>query len=233
MMIFVAIYWVASLIGSLNIGLRHILPTFAFTYLLVVFGLKNFVAGIENTRTNNHSPLRKYIKIGIGLLLAWFVVSSLAIFPSYLAYYNELAGGSDKGYKIAVDSNLDWGQDLRRLNGWINYQHSCSQNSRCYKSPLTFPINYAGHIDKIYLDYFGGGDPVHYLGDKYIPWNSDMDPATIPVGSYFAISANQMMGQRAKAANGYDQPTNKYNWLDAYEPPIAKIGYSIFIYKIK
>jgi len=60
-----------------------------------------------------------------------------------------------------------------------------------------------------------------------------MDPSMIPAGSYLAVSANQMMGQRAKAAPDYNQPTNKYNWLDAYEPPIAKIGYSIFIYRIK
>jgi hypothetical protein len=54
----------------------------------------------------------------------------------------------------------------------------------------------------------------------------------MPKGSYFAVSANQMQGQRAKAIMGYDQPTNKYDWLDQYEP-VAKIGYSIFVYKIK
>jgi len=60
-----------------------------------------------------------------------------------------------------------------------------------------------------------------------------MDPATIPLGSWLAVSANQMMGQRAVAAPDYNQPTDKYNWLAKYDPPVAKIGYSIFIYRIQ
>jgi dolichyl-phosphate-mannose--protein O-mannosyl transferase len=219
MAIFLVIYWAASLIGSLNIGLRHILPTFAFTYILVVFGLSKFVSSINNPK------VKKNIKITIGILVAWFAASSLLMFPHYIAYYNELAGGPDNGHKIAVDSNLDWGQDLKRLNDWIASRSKQVGSGEYLHKPAL--------LAKIYLDYFGGGDPAYYLGDKYIAWNSDKDPSEIPAGSYLAVSANQMMGQRAKAINGYDQPTNKYNWLDAYEPPIAKIGYSIFIYRIK
>lgn len=202
--IFLAIYWAASLIGSLNIGLRHILPTFAFTYMLVIAGLS---ATIKTLPVKS----KKYGKITLGILLGWFVAASLSIFPHYLAYYNELSGGSENGYKIAVDSNLDWGQDLKRLNKWME----------------------ENKLIKIYLDYFGGGDAAYYLGDKYIPWNSDKNSLEITKGSYFAISANQLMGQRAKAAEGYDQRTDKYGWLENYEPPIAKIGYSIFVYHIK
>ena len=151
-------------------------------------------------------------KAVIAALLAWFVISSLSIFPHYLAYYNEMAGGPGNGYKIAVDSNLDWGQDLKRLKIWME------DNS----------------VDNIYLDYFGGGDPNYYLGNKYINWdNNNRLSSELPEGSYFAVSANQMQGQRAEAIMGYDQPTNKYDWLDQYEPPITKIGYSIFVYKIK
>jgi len=229
MFVFLAIYWAASLIGSLNIGLRHILPAFAFTYLLVVIGLKNLLASVAQKR------ILKTVKITLGILLGWFIFSSLAIFPHYLAYYNELAGGPDNGYLIAVDSNLDWGQDLKRLDIWIDSYNQCILNGTCisniYRS-RTISID-DKPIENIYVDYFGGGDPEYYLGDKYIKWTSDMDPSMIPAGSYLAVSANQMMGQRAKAAPDYNQPTNKYNWLDAYEPPIAKIGYSIFIYRIK
>ncbi len=220
MAVFLAIYWAASLIGSLNIGLRHILPTFALAYLLVVAGLAAMMKILS-------PKLKKYAKIALGILLGWFILSSLLIFPHYLAYYNELAGGAENGYKIAVDSNLDWGQDLKRLDQWIEkYNHCVADNA-------TIPPKDWTPIDKIYLDYFGGGDPSYYLGDKYIPWNSDMDNSQIPSGSYFAVSTNQMMGQRAKAGKDYDQPTNKYDWLDAHEPPIFKIGNSIFIYKIK
>ena len=206
MLVFLGIYWFTSLTGNLNIGLRHILPTFAFTYMLVVFGLVEFLKGIKSEKN------KKIAKGVIAALLAWFVFSSLSIFPHYLAYYNELAGGPDNGYKIAVDSNLDWGQDLKRLDIWMQ----------------------DNGVNKIYLDYFGGGDPAYYLGDKYINWdNNNQSFLELPKGSYFAVSANQMQGQRAKAVMGYDQPTNKYNWLDQYEPPLTKIGYSIFVYQIK
>ncbi len=219
MFVFLVIYWSASLIGSLNIGLRHILPTFAITYMLVVIGLKNLLAAARRNTT------ARTLKITLGILLGWYAVSSLAIFPHYLPYYNELAGGPDNGYKIAVDSNLDWGQDLRRLDEWIK-----TEGANLSDVPLGSRLP---PINRIYLDYFGGGDPEYYLGNKYIKWTGDMNPATISAGSYLAISANQMMGQRAKAADGYDQPTNKYDWLNAHEPPVAKIGYSIFIYRIK
>ena len=40
--------------------------------------------------------------------------------PHYLAYFNELAGGPANGFKELVDSNLDWGQDLKNLKLWLD-----------------------------------------------------------------------------------------------------------------
>ena len=221
--IFLVVYWAASLIGSLNIGLRHILPTFAPTYMLVIAGLAAAMGEIKNIKI-------KSLLFGVvSFLLGSFIASSLTIYPHYLSYYNELAGGPDNGYKIAVDSNLDWGQDLKRLNEWVEYcniKNSTTNQAECGEQNRE-------EIDKIYVDYFGGGDPQYYLGDKYIKWTSDMDPATIPYGGWLAVSANQMMGQRAIAAPDYNQPTDKYDWLSQYEPPVAKIGHSIFVYRIK
>ena len=206
MIIFLGIYWATSLAGNLNIGLRHILPTFAFTYMLVVYGLAEMVKTIQN---------EKYKKTAIAItavLLGWFAFSSLSVFPHYLAYYNELAGGPENGYKIAVDSNLDWGQDLKRLAIWMD----------------------ENKIDKVQLDYFGGGDPDYYIGkDRYAVWKPSWKIEDFPRGNYLAVSVNQMQGQRAKALPDYKDPTDEYQWLDQYEPPVAKIGYSIFVYYIK
>jgi hypothetical protein len=47
------------------------------------------------------------------LLLVWLAGSSLWSHPDYLAYFNELGGSQPE--KILVDSDLDWGQDLKRL----------------------------------------------------------------------------------------------------------------------
>ncbi|MCU0653373.1 MAG: glycosyltransferase family 39 protein [Candidatus Pacebacteria bacterium] len=229
--VFVAIYWAASLLGSLNIGLRHILPTFAPTFILVVAGLAACWRAIQNKK------LRSGFIGAVAFLMGWFVASSLSIFPHYLTYYNEIADGPDNGYKIAVDSNLDWGQDLKRLADFIETHNGIVSSSLRLELPKTTKeyaalMNDNEAIDRIYLDYFGGGDPEYYLGDKYVKWTSDMNHSQIPGGSYLAISANQMMGQRAKAINGYDQPTDKYDWL-VDEQLVAKIGYSIFIYRIE
>jgi hypothetical protein len=225
MIVFLGIYWATSLAGNLNIGLRHILPTFAFTYILVVFGLTEIIKNIQNERTKKTA-----ISI-VAILLGWFIFSSLSIFPHYLAYYNELAGGSGNGYKIAVDSNLDWGQDLKRLNIWINNYNSCAAESNCFIEPGHV---YPGKpIDKIYVDYFGAGDPNYYLGEKYVPWQPSGLEKDFPKGNYLAVSVNEMQGQRAKALPDYKGRTDEYQWLDQYEPPVAKIGYSIFVYYIK
>jgi len=60
MFVFLAIYWAASLIGSLNIGLRHILPAFAFTYLLVVIGLKICSPPLPKKNPKNRKNYPRY-----------------------------------------------------------------------------------------------------------------------------------------------------------------------------
>lgn len=59
--------------------------------------------------------------VGLGAVVtSCFVVFAppgqpTAVYPHYLAYFNELAGGPRNGYQSLVDSNLDWGQDLKEL----------------------------------------------------------------------------------------------------------------------
>mgnify|MGYP001613913074 CR=1 FL=1 len=89
------------------------------------------------------------------LLILWLIISTLTTFPHFLSYYNELAGGSRNCWRIAVDSNYDWGQDLKRLVQYMD----------------------ANHINKISLDYFGGADPRYYLGDRFEAWQSSKGPA--------------------------------------------------------
>ena len=47
------------------------------------------------------------------LLVGWQLVASVRTHPDYLAYFNELAGRHPE--RILVDSDLDDGQDLKRL----------------------------------------------------------------------------------------------------------------------
>ena len=54
----------------------------------------------------------------IGGAIAWCTVSSLAIFPHSMSYFNEAVGGPRNGHKHLLSSNLDWGQDMLFLKQW-------------------------------------------------------------------------------------------------------------------
>jgi len=199
MALLLIIYWGTSITGNLNIGVRHILPVFPLTYVLISISL---ISGIEKIK--NPSFKKGWMAL-LGILMAWYAISSVGSFPHYLSYFNEIAGGSDNGYLYVVDSNYDWGQDLKRLAAWVD----------------------ENNIDKIKTDYFGGADVKYYLGDK---WES-LDRLRRPKG-YLAISATHLQGGKGDPAHGFDQPILYYKWLNNYEP-VARAGKSIFIYYIK
>lgn len=79
-------------------------------------------------------------KLVVIALMSWMVWGAVRVYPHYLAYFNEIAGGSDNGYKYVVDSNLDWGQGLLTLKRFLE------ENS----------------INEFQLAYFGSGDPKSY-----------------------------------------------------------------------
>jgi len=216
---FLTMYWLASITGALNIGVRHLMPVFPLTMSLAAGGVAAFGYNI------------RWRQIVILALCAAQIIIAIRAYPSYLAYYNALSGGSENGYKIAVDSNTDWGQDLKRLTQWIDYQNCVKPGANC-KSP-TFPVpNYVGPIDKIYVDYFGGADAKYYLGSKFQPWWCDRSRQELPAGSYLAISATFLEGGRGTAVPGSDIKTGCYDWLNTYRP-ITIIGHSIFVYHIQ
>ena len=101
---FVAGILLVALFSRINIGVRHVLP--------VYFGFSLLAAGavpelLERARTG------RWIRAALAALLLWFAGSSLWCHPDYLAYTNELAGSAPE--KVLADSDLDWGQDMKRL----------------------------------------------------------------------------------------------------------------------
>jgi hypothetical protein len=210
MLIFLAVYWAFSIKSNLNIGIRHILPTFPFVYILVSGQIKRIFSHLRGLK-----PLRgKYLIISgwtlfFILCLLWYALSSLSIFPYYLTHFNELVGGAKNGYIYVTDSNLDWGQDLKRLAKWADQQG----------------------IEKIKVDYFGGGTPEYYLGEKYEEWHGNWNPKDIKKGSWLAVSATFLQQGRAVPTKGWDKPTDYYMWLNEYQP-VTVIGNSIFVYYI-
>lgn len=94
-----------SMLGSVDNGLRQILS---------VYPLFAIVAGYGAFKLLSFNKRFKFVGLGIvTALLSWQLISSFAAHPDYLPYFNELARNHPE--EIVVDSDLDWGQDLKRL----------------------------------------------------------------------------------------------------------------------
>jgi hypothetical protein len=96
--------------------------------------------------TETHAVRRWGFRLALAALLLWQAVTVLRVHPSYLAYFNELAGGPDGGWRYVNDSNLDWGQDVKRLAQFVETRG----------------------IPGIHVDYFSPADAAYYLHDKYL-----------------------------------------------------------------
>lgn len=167
--VWLAIYWAVAMGGNLNIGHRHILPTYPALFILA--GAAAGWLALPGRRA------------AIGLLagcLVWTVVESMRIRPHYLAYFNQLVGGPSHAYRHLVDSSLDWGQDLPGLKRWLD-ERGLSDRS-------TTPV---------YLSYFGTGDPSYYgiaarPLPSYVPRHRDVLPPLS--GGVYCISATMLQG---------------------------------------
>lgn len=58
---------------------------------------------------------RRWVSVGVAVLVAFAAVSSVRAYPYYLPYSNEAFGGPGRTREWLHDSNVDWGQDLGRL----------------------------------------------------------------------------------------------------------------------
>ncbi|HET8624323.1 MAG TPA: phospholipid carrier-dependent glycosyltransferase, partial [Gemmatimonadales bacterium] len=89
--------------SRVNIGLRHALPIYPLLSVTAAYG------AVALWRRGRH-------RVGAAAavaLIVWQVVAAWRAHPDFLPYFNELAGEPPERY--VVDSDLDWGQDLKRL----------------------------------------------------------------------------------------------------------------------
>ncbi len=211
MLLWLVFYWALSIKGNLNIGVRHLLPTYPFAIILVSGRLSRLLQMANGKWQMGLIKLNLRFALCALLfaLFGWYIFENLRVWPHYLTYFNQVAGGPSGGHKIVVDSNLDWGQDLKRFSDWVKEMG----------------------IEKIDLDYFGWADANWYLGDKFIWINSrtyrDIDDfkQKNTTGGWIAVSATYLMGSRG-GENG------DYGWLRR-EKPLTIIGNSIFVYRLR
>ena len=193
------LYLLLASVSSLQLGLRLVLPALAFFALwsgrAIEFLLK-----------------RRETAAVLGLLALWLGARTAFQYPHYIAYFNALAGGSDKGIQYLSDSNLDWGQDLPALADYLRRNKTL----------------------RVKLAYFGNDNPYGYIPEQRLtpiaaPWNASL--ATVsrlkPEPGYYAISATLLTGQF------FDPRFRDYYQAFREKVPIAKAGYSIFIYRVQ
>lgn len=136
-----------ALTTGINIGVRHVLPLYP---LLTIWAAYGVVA------------LWRWSRASVVVLLTWYFLATALAHPDYMSYFNEAAGSHPE--RIAVDSNLDWGQDLLRLATVVRRQH----------------------IDRLSLAYFGPAD-----WRQLVPEAVEL-PQFTPVHGWVAISENEM-----------------------------------------
>lgn len=162
----VLIFW-----NTANIGYRHALP--ALPYLFIFLVGPAFAYLIEQLQGIKNSPQDKrkesyLLSLLMALLLLWNAGEAIVIHPHYLAYFNSMVGGARSGHTIAVDSNLDWGQDLFFLRDYLQ------------KNDISDP----------YLIYFGPQDLLDAYG---IPHRNVKHEDGLQPGIY-VISATALHG---------------------------------------
>ena len=121
------VFFGASLTSHIDLGVRHLLPIYPFLYIAIGAGLFRILPA--NSRPG-----------AAAMISCLLIVESCLTFPNYLSFFNILCGGVNSGPKYLLESNIDWGQDLKKLRAFLT------------------PYGNA----PVCLDYFGNADLEYY-----------------------------------------------------------------------
>lgn len=166
-----------GMIGSVHNGVRNV---------LAVYPLLALSAGLGLVWLFSWARFR-LVGVGLGLvLLGWQLTASVLAHSDYLSFFNELAG--DAPERIVADSDLDWGQDLKRLTATLER-----------RGITQLAISYNGGAD-LKLPYFR------------LPEHTELVPHTKTSG-WIAISVLRLrLGANRRA------PYDDFAWLEEHEP---------------
>jgi len=187
----VALLAVFSLGSNVSYGIRYLLP---IVPLACVYSGRL----VPWLRTRG----RVARAAGLALLLA-YPASALLATPDTIDYFNLLAVGG--GDRYLLDSNLDWGQGLKRLRAFLDREN----------------------LPGIPLAYFGHVDPAIYGIRWRFPDPSRPGPAV--------VSANFAHGYPyVTAARGHmvPIPAGAFTWIQNH-PRRADLGGGLFLYDIR
>jgi hypothetical protein len=181
-----AVILLINLPTSLNIGVRYMMPLFPILALTAAGGVV---------------WLWKRQSV-VGAFLVWIAISGAMAHPDYIAYFNELAGSHPE--RILVDSDLDWGQDMKRLSDELRRRRVDYLHMACL---------YTGDDTRLGLPNWDGLEPYQ------------------PVTGWVAVSHTMVRNYGWMVAQQKGRSDLAFAWLDKYQP-LAKVGKSILLYHI-
>jgi hypothetical protein len=249
----VAVFVLVSSQTGFNHHLRYVLPAFPFLFIWVskvgsVFERARHggQAADEGGRTNGTltpalsqrergrwtKAWRTWLMRGIVAgALGWSVVSSLAVYPHSLSYFNELVGGPKNGHWHLGSSNTDWGQDLLYLKNWYDEHSGARPVHLAYALQMFDPV-----IVGIDYEQVPAGPVMNRPGAPKTanwPWgdlpvdpdlpavDSSVDPTELaPFPGWYCLSVNQI-----------HRLAGDYEYFLEFEP-VDWIGYSMMVFHI-
>lgn len=165
------LYWIACLCSRLDLGIRHLLPAYVLMIPLVAVMAVRY--------------LPKWLTVALAALVA---VESLSVYPNYLAFFNWPSGGPSNGPRYLLESNIDWGQDTKKLKVWLDDRN----------------------IQKVCAVYFGLAVPAHYgIDAPAVPRNDDTE-GRANLDCIVAASVTPLYGLYVK--------NDPYRWLRERTP---------------
>jgi 4-amino-4-deoxy-L-arabinose transferase-like glycosyltransferase len=150
-----ALYFAWVMTSHIDLGVRHILPVYPAVFILIGVASAQALAAWP--------PSRWLIAAAVAIQLLEFVHA----YPYYVSFFNLGVGGPDRGEYYLLDSNLDWGQDAKRLAAYLQ-SHGIKE--AC--------VSYFGQAD---LSYYG-------IKATEVPANAP------PLDCVAAISINHLHG---------------------------------------
>jgi hypothetical protein len=225
----IAVIAVVSSQTGFNRYLRYVLPAFPFLFIWSsqVARLANATRRTAKRNSTDQAfnyasrlnrPVNHRRSILVFLALVASNVSSLAVFPHSLSYFNEIAGGPQNGAAHLLDANVDWGQDLLELKRWCD----------AHPEARPFHLVYFGFVDPrtAGLDFaavHGRHPPLRKRGGAF-PGADGQFSARSP--GWYALSANKLEGYKY-----FGDQADQYAGFRQLQP-VARAGYSIIIFQV-
>ena len=222
-----------SFLTDICLGLRYILPILPFGFV-ATGKIAPWVASLGKRS-------RRWALAAVVAALGSNVVAVATIHPHYLAYFNQISGGPDRGSEHLIDSNLDWGQDLTTLGRWLRANHPGRPVGLAYFgqiNPTLLNLGGVGGIDWFLPPALGVVQPMVSDPSRLV------GPARRLTPGLYAVSASIVRGLPWRFYDSVSLALPQIAWQASWRAdtgafayfagfqPIARVGHSIFVYEL-